>query len=87
LNLERKSEIQAFHPFTMKKNTTIKKKTMQKTNTVNSEKKKHLLQFTLHYYCGSEEKSTSVRVVFMKFPEGRKIQRYLHCAVNEKKIQ
>lgn len=58
---------------------------MQKTNTVNSEKKKHLLQFTLHYYCGSEEKSTSVRVVFMKFPEGRKIQRYLHCAVNEKK--
>lgn len=39
MNLERKSEIQAFHPFTMKKKIQPLKKTMQKTNTVNSEKR------------------------------------------------
>lgn len=86
LNLERKSEIQAFHPFTMKKILQQLKKKQYYAKNTHSElwKMKHLLKFTLHYDCGSEEKSTSVLFRFCEFSEGRNIQRYLHCAVNEK---
>ena len=66
--------------------TTIKEKTILCKRNSYSElwKMKHLLKFTLHYDCGSEEKSTSVLFRFCEFPEGRNIQRYLQCAVNEK---
>lgn len=57
---------------------------MQKNSHSELWKMKHLLKFTLHYDCGSEEKSTSVLFRFCEFPEGRNIQRYLQCAVNEK---